>query len=185
MRPPNLPRYLALLPLTLCLSGADCGGGETPDPGLVDSGSAFECSNIGREDVQTSGRFEVGVGGAPVSPWRVGISPVRQLHGGYDIYLQGCVRGGGAELWRFSSVSLVSGPVKGAPVTLPVPTRTAPGFTGGVLDVKGNREHHFLLKGAGTLVVHEFDPDARRFVARGEVYPEQGGTVTLSWDLTW
>jgi hypothetical protein len=110
---------------------------------------------------------------------------VRQVNGGYDVFLNACVRGGGSEQWRFSALATLTGPVKGTPVKLAVPTQTPPGFTGGVLDVVGNREHHFLLRGAGQIEVREFDPDARRFVASGEVYPEQGGTVTLSWDLTW
>jgi hypothetical protein len=189
MKISSLPRCAALLSLALCLSGADCGGGGEPppaNPGDVDSGDIFECSNIQERSYQrASGYFDVGVNGSAVGPWRLGISPVRLHDGRYDVYLSGCIREGGVEKWREAAIARLEGPVKGEPVRLPVPKLSAPGFTGGLLDVVGNREHHFLLRGAGELEVQEFDPEARRFIARGEVYPEQGGTVTLSWELSW
>ncbi|WP_224244861.1 hypothetical protein [Hyalangium gracile] len=48
----------------------------------------------------------------------------------------------------------------------------------------GEHEGRFFIHGAGELEVQEFDPVARHFVALGELYPEQGGTVSLSWDVT-
>jgi hypothetical protein len=183
MKTSSLPRCAAWLLLAGCLAGADCGG----DPGEVGSGDRAACSNLqGSNHERASGRFDVTVNGRTVGPWRLGVLVAARHDGTYDVQLSACVlEGDGAETWRHASVAHLPGPVRETPVKLPVPRLEAPGFSGGLLDVVGNREHHFLLRGAGELEVREFDPEARRFIARGEMYPEQGGTVTLSWDVTW
>ena len=183
-----LPRCAAFVLLALCLSGADCGG-KPPDvdPGELDRGGDVECSNFQESGyAKATGRFDVTVNGRTEGSWRLAVSVVPRPEGVHEVWFSGCVlAGGGVEMWRYSSIAFLEGPVRGETVKLPVPQSRAPGFTGGLLDVIGNREHHFLLRGAGELEVQEFDPVARRFVARGEMYPEQGGTVTLAWDVTW
>jgi hypothetical protein len=190
MNTANLTRCAAFLLLALCLSGADCGKGAVPpedDPDVVDPVGDVDCSNTSPSSyAKTTGRFDVTVDRTAVGPWRLGLSPVPRPDGSYEVWLSACVQeGGGVETWRYSSIVYLKGLVQGTPEKLPVPASRAPGFTGGLLDVLGNREHHFFQSGGGVLEVQEFDPKARRFIAQGEVYPEQGGTVTLSWDLTW
>jgi hypothetical protein len=182
----SLVRCVVVLLLAQGLSGASCGGGG-PSTDETDAGDLFECSHTRGSDYRkASGSLAVTVEGQAVGPWRLGISPVARADGEYVVMFSGCVLAGGVETWRFASSASLQGPVpKGSPVKLPVPRSSAPGYTGGLLEVGANQEHHFLLKGAGELEVLEFDPSARRFVARGEMYPEQGGTVTLSWELTW
>ncbi|HYH97579.1 hypothetical protein [Hyalangium sp.] len=157
------------------------------EPDVVDPVGEAECSNYQESSyAKATGRFEVTVNGRTLGPWRLAVSSVPQVNGVHDIWFSACVlAGGGIETWRYSSIAFLQGPVSGTPVKLPVPQSRAPGFTGGLLDILGNREHHFFQQGAGELEVLEFDPVARRFVAHGEMYPEQGGTVTLSWDVTW
>jgi hypothetical protein len=172
------------------LSGSYCGhggGGGGPTTDELDTGDISECSQLrGSDHLKASGTLAVGVEGKPVRPWRLGISSVAGADGEHVVTFSGCVLAEGVETWRFASNAHLQGPVpRASPVKLPVPRIWAPGYSGGLLEVQANREHHFLLKGAGELEVLEFDPNARRFIARGEMYPEQGGTVTLSWELTW
>jgi hypothetical protein len=183
MRIPALLRCIAVLLLASGLTGASCGG----DPGELNPGDRSACSNLqGSSAAPASGRFEVVVDGSTVGPWQLGVSLVPRADGTHEAWFSACVlEGDGAETWRYSSIAFLEGRVRGTPVKLPVPQSRAPGFTGGLLDVKSNREHHFLLRGAGELDVQEFDPEARRFIARGEMFPDQGGTVKLSWDVTW
>ncbi|ATB33295.1 hypothetical protein [Melittangium boletus] len=181
------------LVLLLCplLAGAECG--EVPgtpdvtDPEIIEPVGNVECSNYQPSSyAKVTGRFEVQVDGRFPGTFRLAVSPVPQLSGGHDVWLSACVlAGGGVETWRYSAIAFLPGPVKGTPVRLPVPASRAPGFTGGLLDVLANREHHFFQRGGGWLEVTEFDPVARHFVAQGEMFPEQGGAVTLSWDVTW
>jgi hypothetical protein len=183
MRIPAFLRSAAALLLTSCVISTGCGG----DPGELNPGDRSACSNLQDSGAAlASGRFDVVVDGSTVGPWQLGVSHVPRPDGTHEAWFSACVlEGDGAETWRYSSIAFLEGPVRGTPVKLPVPQSRAPGFTGGLLNVTANREHHFLLRGAGELEVQEFDPDARRFVARGEMYPEMGGTVKLSWELTW
>ncbi|MDY7225019.1 hypothetical protein [Hyalangium rubrum] len=182
-----LSRCVALVLLSLCLSGADCDGTPPSDPDVIDPIGDAECSYYNPNSYsKASGRFEATVDGRSVGTWRLAVSVVPHPGGAHDVWFSACIlAGGGIETWRYSSISFLSGPVSGTPVKLPAPGSRAPGFTGGLLDILGNREHHFYVHGGGELEVQEFDPVARRFVARGEMYPEQGGTVSLSWDVTW
>ena len=183
MKSSPLLRCTAVLLISSCVISTGCGG----DPGELNPGDRSACSNLqGSGAALASGRFEVVVDGSTVGPWQLGVSHVPRPDGTHEAWFSACVlEGDGAETWRYSSIAFLEGPVSGTPVKLPVPQSRAPGFTGGLLDVTANREHHFLLRGAGELEVREFDPDARRFVAHGEMYPEMGGTVKLSWELTW
>ncbi|NOK15918.1 hypothetical protein [Corallococcus carmarthensis] len=187
MKPPALLRCAALLVLASCLTGADCGGAPPTDPDVVDPVGDVECSNHQSSSyVKASGRFVVTVDGRDVGTWRLAVSDVPHADGVHDLWFSACVlAGGGIETWRYSSIAFIPGPVSGTPVKLPAPQSQAPGFYGAVLDVLGNREHHFLIQGGGELEVLEYDPVARHFVARGDMFPEQGGTVSLSWDVTW
>jgi hypothetical protein len=182
-----LPRCAAFVLLAVFLSGADCGGEPPSDPDIIDPIGDAECSRYDESSyAKASGRFEALVDGRNVGTWRLAVSVVPHPGNVYDIWFSACVlAGGGIETWRFSSIAFMPGPVSGTPVVLPAPQSRAPGFTGGLLDVLGNKEHHFFIQGAGSLEVLEFDPVARRFVARGDMYPEQGGTVSLSWDVKW
>ncbi|WP_224371197.1 hypothetical protein [Hyalangium versicolor] len=187
----SLRRCGLLLFLTPFLAGGDCGGVPDPpdvtDPDVIDPVGNVECSNYQPSSYsKASGRFAARVDDRSPGTFRLAVSVVPHPGDVYDIWFSGCVlAGGGVETWRYSSIAFLPGPVKGTSVQLPAPASRAPGFAGGLLDILGNREHHFYVSGGGVLEVTEFDPVARHFVARGEMYPEQGGTVTLAWDVTW
>ncbi|NPC69527.1 hypothetical protein HPP05_07185 [Corallococcus exiguus] len=186
MKTSVLTRSAALVLLACALMGADCGG-EPPDPDVVDPVGNAECSNYQPSSyAKASGRFVVTVDGREVRTWRLAVSDVPHAGGVHDVWFSACVlAGGGVETWRYSSIAFLPGPVSGTPLKLPVPRGEAPGFYGAALDVLGNREHHFLIQGGGELEVLEYDPIARHFAARGEVFTEQGSTLSLSWDVTW
>jgi hypothetical protein len=180
-------RSAALILLSTCLTGADCGGEPPTDPDVIDPVGDAECSKYQPSSyAKASGRFKVTVDGRDVGTWRLAVSDVPQADGAHDLWFSACVlAGGGVETWRYSSIAFLPGKVSGTPLKLPVPHGKAPGFYGALLDVLGNKEHHFLIQGGGELEVLDYDPVARHFVARGDMYPEQGGTVSLSWDVTW
>ncbi len=162
-----------------------CGG--DPDPSTLSPEPATECSQLqGKSGYSAlSGTFGVTVDGTRVDAWRPAIFVAKQHDGTYDLYVDACVLTGGVERWRLASLTRLAGPVRDTPVKPPVPSQQVPGFYGGVLDVVGNREHHFLLQGAGDITVSHFDPDARALTLSGEAYPVQGGTVGLDWRVTW
>jgi hypothetical protein len=121
------------------------------------------------------------IAGRPLTAWLPSVSPVADR----ELSVSACLVESGKETWRFSGHFNLGGPVTGEPVTVSVPSSNAPGFFGGFLDVRDNREHHVLLQGAGSVTVKRFDPAARAFDASGIVYPQQGGEIPLKFSFTW
>ncbi|HLL55305.1 MAG TPA: hypothetical protein VK447_17235 [Myxococcaceae bacterium] len=143
--------------------------------------SVYDCSAYDEHKHLASGRMEATIGGQRLASWRSSVQSVADR----DLYMSACVVEDGKETWRFSAKFTFDGPVTSTPVTVAVPSQNAPGLFGGFLDVANNREHHFLLDGAGTVTVTRYDPAARAFDASGVVYPKQGGEVPLAFALTW
>lgn len=150
--------------------------------------SAYECSGVEEQQARSaSGELQVLVRGTPVGDWLTGVALQQSEAGTYEVYVLACVKPVSSvdDFWRLNTRTVLRGRVEATPVLARVPSQTAPGFSGTVVNVLDGIEYDFATGGSGRVTVRTFDPQARRFALEGEVSTTHNNRIQLRWDLSW